>query len=265
MSLAVWRLEWRVAFARRRLLLWNVAVPLFLLLPVASSRAASMHKGAVLAVLVVLFGTFGSCIPLLREGELGWLDKVLRSGYGDRRWLAERLASGTAIDMLELTPAVAGFLIATGVSLADVGRLLPALLLALLVANILGVLTAAFVRSVAEGALVSAAAGLFALHFSGLFRPSEPGSWQMVVEVLDPLTTFTRSLAAGSATGGPPTDGAWGPPLAGSILVFGILLFGTKLTRRLRKKGQFDTDSGTSYILQPDHSQAGNRAFPNDI
>jgi hypothetical protein len=46
----VWRLRWRLAVSRRRLLLWNLLVPIVLLLPVARSPAAAPHRAAVLGV-----------------------------------------------------------------------------------------------------------------------------------------------------------------------------------------------------------------------
>ncbi|MFQ5746646.1 MAG: hypothetical protein ACE5HF_05440 [Gemmatimonadota bacterium] len=264
MRLAVWRLEWRVALARRRLFSWNVAVPALLVVPVAARGAAAAHKAVVLGVTIVLFGTFGSCIPLLRDRATGWTDKVLRSGYGERPWLAEKLAASTALDVVELTPAMTAYLILTGTPGSDVLGLAAPLVAALLVANVLGVLTAGAVRSVAEGALVAAAVGLLGLHFAGLFRPSAPGSWQAAVEHLNPLASLTHLLTAGHGSGSQSSAGSWGPPAATAVLILATWLGGGKLAGSLRRTGRFDTEWDTRYILQPDPSRTGKHAFPND-
>lgn len=187
MTGTIWRLTWRVALRRRRLLTWNVLVPVLLLVPVVASGAAAAHRAVVVAVFVVFFGAYGSCIPLIRDGMSGWAEKVLLTGYGGRRWLIERILASTAIDWVQLLPAN---LVLVALIDAPIG-LLPALVgataLALLFANLLGVAVAALVRALGEAALGCAVLSLFALHAAGVFRTPPPGSWWAVAEAWNPL------------------------------------------------------------------------------
>lgn len=187
MTGTIWRLTWRMALRRRRLLAWNVVVPLLLLVPVVTSGAAAAHRAVVVAVFVVFFGAYGSCIPLIRDGMSGWAEKVLLTGYGGRRWLAERTLASTAIDWVQLLPAnlVLAALIHAPASL--VPALLGATALALLFANLLGVAVAALVRALGEAALGCAVLSLFALHAAGVFRTPTPGSWWAAIEAWNPL------------------------------------------------------------------------------
>ncbi|HSM07620.1 MAG TPA: hypothetical protein VLA33_01205 [Gemmatimonadota bacterium] len=203
MTGTIWRLTWQIALRRRRLLTWNVLVPVLLLVPVVASGAAAAHRAVVVAVFVVFFGAYGSCIPLIRDGMSGWAEKVLLTGYGGRRWLIERTLASTAIDWMQLLPVN---LVLVVLSDAPVG-LLPAILgataLALLFANLLGVAVAALVRALGEAALGCAVLSLFALHAAGVFRTPTPGSWWVVLETWNPLRplhdVWLDALGAGSA------------------------------------------------------------------
>lgn len=198
-----WRLEWSLHGARPRRLLWSAGVPLVLLTPVAASGAAAPHRVAVYVIFVVFFGVFGGAIPLIREGERGWIERVSLTGYGVRRWVLERAAAHAVQDAVQLAPALAcvvwleggarpGHLAAAGV----------ALLLALLAANLVGALVAGAVRSMAEGALVCAAVGLAAVHLTGTFRPAT-GAWATVAAAspFRPLLATARRVAADGGAG----------------------------------------------------------------
>lgn len=162
-------------------------MPVLLLVPVVTSGAAAAHRAVVVAVFVVFFGAYGSCIPLIRDGMSGWAEKVLLTGYGGRRWLVERTLASTAIDWVQLLPAnlVLVALIEAPASL--VPAVLGVTMLALLFANLLGVVVAALVRALGEAALGCAVLSLFALHAAGVFRTPAPGSWWAVVEAWSPL------------------------------------------------------------------------------
>ena len=231
---AVFRIEWRSALARRRLLAWNLIVPLLLLAPVAFSPAAAPHRAAVYAVFFVFFGTFGSAIPLIRDARNGWNEKLLLTGYGVRRWLYERLRAGSSIDIVQLIPSVALIGVAAGAGGASIGALLLALALALVFANILGVVVAAIVRSLAEGALGCAVVALFGLHFAGAFRSAPVGSWAELAQRVSPfrpLVEATRSLAA---AGSPPSGAVWLWPLATALLaLILVVLAAPRIARRL--------------------------------
>ena len=228
MRLPVWRLEWRLALRRRRLLLLNTAIPLLLVLPLAAAGAPAYHASAAYAVLFVLFGTFGSAIPLLRDGEAGPLRRVILRGVPERALLAERILAAAALDTLEVLPAllvISWFGRSDGPALATLLASLPP---ALLAANLVGCWVAALARSIAEGALLAALAALFLLHGSGVFRTPAEGSWEARLEALLPFTPFHEALFAvvgGAAPGG-------GAGLGPALLATFALLLATLLPAR---------------------------------
>lgn len=232
MTGTIWRLSWRLALRRRRLLAWNVLVPVLLLVPVITSGAAATHRAVVVAVFVTFFGAYGSCIPLLRDGMSGWTEKVLLTGYGGRRWLVERLLAGTSIDFMELLPVNLLLLLLLGAPLGD--RLLPLLAataLALLFSNLIGILVAAGVRALGEAALGCAVLSLFALHFSGVFRTPASGSVGAVLEAWSPLRPV-HEVWVGLLGGVPaPAESFLLPALA--TVIFSALLVVLPVARRI--------------------------------
>ena len=234
MTGSVFRLEWRTALVRRRLLVWNLAVPLLLLAPVALSPAAAPHRAAVYAIFFVFFGTFGSAIPLIRDGRSGWNEKLLLSGYGSRRWLLERLVAGSSIDLAELIPSVALVGLAAGAGARSIGALLVALALALLFASILGAVVAALVRSLAEGALGCAVVALFALHFAGAFRSAPVGTWVELVQTTSPFRPLVEAARSLAAAGSSPDGAVWLWPVATAIAaLILVVLAAPRIARRL--------------------------------
>ena len=137
MSLLVVGLELRLALARRRLFVLNVAVPLLLVTPIALGSAPAFHAAAVYTVLFVLSGTFGSAIPLVRDAEAGLLDRVLRSGLSPACYLLQRAAAGSVLDALQLAPALAVASLMAGASAAGLAMVWFALAVSLWIANLL--------------------------------------------------------------------------------------------------------------------------------
>lgn len=220
MSFPFWRLEWRIAFRRRRLLALNVAIPPLLVLPIAIADAPPHHAAAVYAVLFVLFGTFGSAIPLLREGDGGPLRRIVLAGACERRLLAERVLAGAAVDFLQLLPAFA-LVFATGrpdpfaMALA-----VPALAVGLLVANLVGAWVAAAARSIAEGALFAAIVSLFLLHGSGVFRTAAPGTWAATLQTVLPFGPLHSALLRGAGGEAPPLTAQLAIPTVLALAAF---------------------------------------------
>jgi hypothetical protein len=201
--LPIWSLEWRVALRRRRLLLFNVAIPLFLILPIKVAGAPSFHASAAYSVLFVLFGTFGSAIPLLREGDGGPLRRMVLTGYPEWAFLTERVLASTLLDFLQLLPAVALILFPSSLEPGEFAVAAAALALALLAANLIGVWVAAAAGSIAEGALFAAVVALFLLHGSGVFRTPLPGTWGAGFEAVLPARPLHEALLGGAAGGVP--------------------------------------------------------------
>lgn len=218
--LLVWRLEWRLALRRRRLLLLNAGIPLALVAALALGGAPPFHAAAAYAVLFVLFGVFGSAIPLIRDGEEGLLRRIVLAGAPERRILLERVLAGGVLDWLQLLPALALIL---GVGRAGAGPwlLAPAVLLAtLLCANLLGVWVAAAARSLAEGALFAAVVALLLLHGSGVFRTAADGSVGALLQSALPFGALHRVLLAAAGGGSlPPAGWSLAVPGAGALVL----------------------------------------------
>jgi hypothetical protein len=234
MSTAVWRLTWTLAVRRRRLLIWNVAVPILLLVPVVTSPAAAAHRAVVVAVFVTFFGAYGSCIPLIRDGMTGWAEKVWLTGYGGRRWLVERTLASAAVDWVQLLPANVLLSLLTGSSLGTACAVLLATALALVFANILGVFIAALVRALGEAALGCAVVSLFALHLSGVFRVPAPGSSWETIEAWNPLRPLHEIWVA-ALSGGPgfPWKSAGLPLVCLTGFMLCTMLVGDRLATRI--------------------------------
>lgn len=208
--MTVWWLTWRSALARRRLLVWNIAVPVLLLAPVALSDAAAPHRVAVYGVFLVFFSTFGGAIPTVRDARDGWLDTVFRTGVSRTAWVVETALAETALDLVELLPTLAVLALAgDGALPGSLDALALALPVALLFANVLGIVLAALVRSLAEAALASAAVSLLLLHLAGFFRPPTAG-WARTAASLDPYAALRVALERMEGT----TAGAGLPPAA---------------------------------------------------
>ena len=208
MRLTVWRTEWLTALRRRRLFLFNVLIPLTFVATIALSSAPAVHAAAVFTVLFALFGTFGSSIPLIRDGESGLLRRYVLTGTHPGGLLLQRVFATAALDLIELAPSVLVIAAARGSSASQLAIVAPAMVFGLLAANALGTLTAALSKSVAEGALFSAVAALLLLHWAGTFRTPVSGTWQATLEVWNPFRPLHESLLAVAGAGGRDLDPA---------------------------------------------------------
>jgi hypothetical protein len=223
------------------LLLWNLVVPAIILLPVTLSGAAAAHRALVITLFVVFFGTYGTCIPLIRDGASGWAEKVLLTGTGPRRWIAERLIAAATLDVAQLLPVMVLLLWLTHVEPREATLTLMATALALVFANMLGTLVAALVRSMAEAALGCAVLALFALHLGGAFRRPTPGTWTELAAHVSPLRplheTWLLALSSGDAPA-PRLHDFGRPALMVALGLAAVLLLGGILGRRIAAIGR---------------------------
>lgn len=222
----IWGLEWKVALRRRRLFVFNLLVPLLLVAPVAFSAAPAAHASAVFTVLFVLFGTFGSAIPWIRDGERGLLRRLGATGISPSGLVAGRWAANAALDSVQLLPAMAAVVAAGDAGWPSSGRVVAALVVSLGVANALGAWIAALARSLAEAALLSAVSALFLLHAAGVFRTPVPGSYAAAVEPWVPFRLLHEAMLQVTAGAAPAPPGAPGPALfaTGAALLLTLAL-----------------------------------------
>ena len=202
MKFLVTVMEFSIALAIPRLLDFNVMLRVVLVLAISLGGAPEFHAAAVYTVLFTIFGTFGSAIPLVRDAEAGLFGRIIRAGVPPSHFLIERAAGGSAIDALQLLPALT---IATLGSISLNGWIRAVLVLwsSIWIANLLGNLVAAAARSLAETALFSAVVTLFLLHLSGVFRTPLPQSSWAVIDAFRPFQALHETLltvSAGSST-----------------------------------------------------------------
>jgi hypothetical protein len=183
-----------------------------------------VHAAAVFTVLFALFGTFGSSIPLIRDGESGLLRRYVLTGVHPGGLLLQRVFATAVLDLIELAPSVLVIVVARGTSTSQLAMLVPTMVLGLVAANVLGAITAALAKSVAEGALFSAVAALLLLHWAGTFRSPLPGTWQATLETWSPFRPLHESLLAAAGAGGPDLDpGLLTPPVGVTLAVLLLL------------------------------------------
>lgn len=231
MTPPIWRTEWLTALRRRRLLALNTLIPLAFVAPIALSSAPAVHAAAVFTVLFALFGTFGSSIPLIRDGESGLLRRYVLTGVHPGGLLLQRVFATAALDLIELAPSVLVIVLARGSSASQLAMVVPAMVLGLVAANALGTVTAALARSVAEGALFSAVAALLLLHWAGTFRTPDPGTWQATLETWSPFRPLHESLLAAAGAGGPEFHpGLFMPPGGATLAVLLLITVGGRYT-----------------------------------
>ncbi|MGD2070917.1 MAG: hypothetical protein PVI57_19760, partial [Gemmatimonadota bacterium] len=132
------------------------------------------------------------------------------AGVPPRSFLAGRLAAQSALDLLQLLPAV--LLLTWRAGAVGVAGVVAALLVGLAVGNALGAWIAAAARSHAEAALFGAVAALLLLHLGGVFRTPAPGTWQAGAETWTPLRPLHESLLHALGMAG--SSGNVGPALA---------------------------------------------------
>ncbi len=208
MKLPVWRTLWLTALRRRRLMAFNILIPLVFVATIALSAAPAVHAAATFTVLFALFGTFGSSIPLIRDGESGLLRRYVLTGVHPGGLLLQHIFATAALDLIQLAPSVLVIVVARESTAPQSAMILPAMVLGLVAANATGALTAALAKSVAEGALFSAVAALLLLHWAGTFRTPVPGTWQATLETWNPFRPLHESLLAAAGAGGPDLDPA---------------------------------------------------------
>jgi len=203
-------LEWDIALKRRRLFIFNLVVPLALVAPLAFSPAPAAHEAAVYAVLFVMFGTFGSAIPLVRDGRSGLIARLRAAGIAPGPLVFGRSAAAASLDAVQLLPALAVVVLSHGSDPVGAATTALALAVSVWVANLVGVWVAALSRSLAEAALLGAVSALLLLHAAGVFRTPGTGSWGESIERLVPFRLLHHALlsVADGGASAPLPDGA---------------------------------------------------------
>ncbi len=205
MRLAVWALEWRLAVTRRRYLVLGAVLPLALVLPVATGAVPVDETASVYAVLFIAFAAVGTALPLRWEGARGMSARIVLGGMSPPGYLLQRTAAGAVLDLLKLSPAFVVAALAAHASVVDALLAYLGLAATAWIAGLLGVVTAAVTRSLAEAALVASVIVISLAEMSGVFYTPQPGSIGAVLEAISPFRALHEALL--DMTVGAPTSG----------------------------------------------------------
>ena len=96
--MTIMKAEWRLAIRNKRLLFFNILVPIVFIAPLILSGAPGVHVTVILVVLFALFSTFGSSIPLIRDKESGLLQRYVMTGVNPGFLLLQRTLTFALID-----------------------------------------------------------------------------------------------------------------------------------------------------------------------
>ena len=221
--MTIMKAEWQIAIRNKRLLFFNIVVPIVFIAPLILSGAPGVHVTVILVVLFALFSTFGSSIPLIRDKESGLLQRYVMTGVNPGFLLLQRTLVFALIDFLQLVPAQALIIVVTAGNFGEISLFMTMVFLALIAGNLFGVLAASASRSIAEGALFSSFLGLFMIHFAGVFRVAVPGSLVSIVEPwipFRPLYLSVRTIVLGA-------EPVMGSDLAPPLFFTLVLIMGT--------------------------------------
>lgn len=197
----MWSRELLVTAGRRRALALRVAVPLALAVPLVAGGAPTFWAAMLLTVLCAMVGAVGSGMTLARARASGLLARLAVTPRRPERTVVAWVLAASAVDALQLLPAIAVVAMGGGVPAWWPG-LLAAVFCSLLVANVLGCALAVAAAGAAEVLLDVAVVLAPLLYFAGLFTGVPREGWRAVVAAIDPFSQLQSALV-GSLAGDP--------------------------------------------------------------
>lgn len=191
-----WKKDVALFFGKRFALVIKMVYPLAIIGPVAASGIPEQYKAAVIGIVAIMAGTFGSGESLTNDLNDGILGRVALTPLRPQRIVFEVLAVNAVLDFFQLLPAL---LVAYLFNPAP-----PLLLLAatfgvfatLVAANCIGIFIANFTTSPAD-VLLYATAILFPLiYVSGFFRNPNPTGLSAFLRDFVPFAYMNDALKA---------------------------------------------------------------------
>jgi ABC-2 type transporter len=237
MRLAVWALEWRLAWTSRRLFFLSMALPLALVLPVATGAVPAEEAASFYVLLFAGFAAIGTAVPLRWEGERGMSARIVLGGMSPAGYLLQRTAAGAVLDVVQLTPALAAIALAGHASVVDALFVFVALVATSWIGGLAGVFAAALTRSLAESVLVGTVIVISLAEMSGVFYTPMPGSFGAALESMSPFRGLHETLL--DMTVGAPTSGGVAEVAWAVLLPAVIVLVADKLHRSLGRVSRF--------------------------
>lgn len=198
--------ELLVTITRPRSLLIKIAFPLILTVPLITGHAPTFWAAMLLSVLCAMVGTIGSAVTLSRAREAGLLTRLALTPRSPARVLAAWIAGATAVDALQLAPAIAVLLILAPVTLQAGIALVLVICAVLLLANVLGCLVSAVGGGPGEVLLDVSVLLAPLLFLGGLFTGVPRDGWRWYAAIVDPFSYLHSAFI--DALGGAPAFGA---------------------------------------------------------
>ena len=228
---AYWKKDVALFFGKKFALLIKMIYPLAIIGPVAASGIPEQYKAAVIGIVAVMAGTFGSGESLTADLNDGILGRVALTPIRPQRIVFEVLAVNAVLDFLQLLPAL---LVAYLFNPAP-----PVLLLAatfgvfatLVAANCIGIFIANFTTSPAD-VLLYATAILFPLiYVSGFFRNQNSTGISAFLRDFVPFAYMNDALQAvfGLSTNTAPLEVFVFPTIICVVLAATVCLTGPRL------------------------------------
>jgi hypothetical protein len=202
---SLWTREWLVALGRPRALVLRVAIPLALAVPLVAGGAPTFWAAMLVTVLCAMVGAVGSGMTLARARASGLLSRLAVTPRPPERAVGSWIAASTAIDALQLLPAL-GVVAAGGGTPAWWPALAVSALAVLLVANVLGCALAVAAGGPAEVLLDVAVVLAPLLYLAGIFTGVPREGWRATVATLDPFSHLQSALVG--SLGGDPAHAA---------------------------------------------------------
>ena len=218
-------------FGKRFALVIKMIYPLAIIGPVAASGIPEQYKAAVIGIVAIMAGTFGSGESLTTDLNDGILVRVALTPLRPQRIVFEVLVVNAVLDFLQLLPAL---LVVYLFNPAP-----PLLLLAatfgvfatLVAANCIGIFIANFTTSPAD-VLLYATAILFPLiYLSGFFRNQDPEGIPAFLRDFVPFAYMNDALQAvfGLATATTPLEVFVFPTIICIVMAVAVCLTGPRL------------------------------------
>ena len=228
---AYWKKDVALFFGKRFALVVKMIYPLAIIGPVAASDIPEQYKAAVIGIVAIMAGTFGSGESLTTDLNDGILVRVALTPLRPQRIVFEVLAVNAVLDFFQLLPAL---LVTYLFNPAP-----PLLLLAatfgvfatLVAANCIGIFIANFTTSPAD-VLLYATAILFPLiYVSGFFRNQNPEGLSAFLRDLVPFAYMNDALQAvfGLATATAPLEVFVFPTIICIVMAVAVCLTGPRL------------------------------------
>lgn len=228
---AYWKKDVALFFGKRFALIIKMIYPLAIIGPVAASGIPEQYKAAVIGIVAIMAGTFGSGESLTTDLNDGILVRVALTPLRPQRIVFEVLAVNAVLDFFQLLPAL---FVAYLFNPAP-----PLLLLAatfgvfatLVAANCIGIFIANFTTSPAD-VLLYATAILFPLiYLSGFFRNQNPEGILALLRGFVPFAYMNDALQSvfGLATRSTSLEVFVFPTIICVVLTTAICLTGPRL------------------------------------